>query len=193
MGYIFIAWKRRYFMATKRKFEKIDSLGEKRVGITTEERLRWVVEFAQKDLSMLRTGERLDLGEDLRLLIPTGWQGIESKPMEEAMVVRLHSHISNGIQALLASGSQKWRLPRITGLSLSKNQPEGRFYLTGEGGEFEGVVLGVFNLILRLGHRVKACPQCQKPFVAVRRQEYCSTACSQLVRDERKREKRTED
>src|SRR5262249_5378817 len=155
------------------------------------DRLRWVVNFAQKDLSILRSGEKLDQGEDLRMLIPAGWQGIDkAKPMEEAMVVRLHNHISNGLQALLASESHQWRLPRITGLSLCKNQPEGRFYLTGEGAEFEGVILGVFNLILRLGHRVKACPVCQKPFVAVRRQEYCSTACSQRERDERKREKR---
>src|SRR5262245_15271221 len=114
-------------MAIKRQTEKLDTLGEKRVGMTTEERLRWVVNFAQKDLSMLRSGEKLDQGEDLRLLIPTGWEGIDrAKPMEEAMVVRLHTHISNGIQSLLANGSQKWRLPRITGLSLAKNQPQGR-------------------------------------------------------------------
>src|SRR5262249_58973372 len=106
-----------------------------------------------------------------RLLIPAGWEGIDkAKPMDEAMVGRLHNHIFNGIQALLASGGHKWRLPRVSGLTLAKNQPEGRFYLTGEGGEFEGVALRVVNLVLRLGHRVKACPQCQKPFVAVRRQ-----------------------
>jgi hypothetical protein len=180
-------------VATKRQTEKMDTLGEKRVGTTTEDRLRWVVNFAQQDLNILRSGERLDLGEDLRLLIPKGWEGIDTdKPMDEAMVVKLHNHIFNGIQALLASESQKWRLPRISGLSLSKNQPDGRFYLTGEGREFDGVVLGVVNLILRLGHRVKACEreECQKLFVAVRRQAFCSTACSQVVRDERKREKR---
>jgi hypothetical protein len=177
-------------VAIRRKTKTIDTLGEKRVGTTTEEQLRWVVNFAQKDLSILRSGEKLDLGEDLRLLIPKGWEGVgNANPMDEAMVVRLHEYISKGIKGLLTNAGQ-WRLPRVSGLTLSKNQPEGRFYLTGEGEEFEGILLGVLNLILRLGHRVKACPQCQKAFVAVRRQGYCSTACSQQVRDERKRDKR---
>jgi hypothetical protein len=168
---------------------KKDSLGVKRVGATAEDQLRWVVEFAQKDMKLLRSEERVALGKDLRLLVPDGWEGIEKmKPMDEATVARLHSHISQGIKDLLDSNSGKWRLPRIAGLTLCRSEPPTRYQLTGEGGEFEGVVLGVFNLILRLGSRLKACdsPACGKPFVATRRQEYCSMTCSQRERDKRR-------
>jgi len=167
---------------------KKDSLGVKRVGATAEDQLRWVVEFAQKDMKLLRSEERVALGKDLRLLVPEGWEGIDTKPMDEAIVARLHSHISQGIKDLLDRNSGKWKLPRIGGLTLCRSEAPTRYQLTGEGGEFEGIVLGVFNLILRLGSRLKACdsPECRKPFVATRRQLFCSMTCSQRERDKRR-------
>src|SRR5262245_32095941 len=102
-------------------------------------------------MKLLRSEERVALGKDLRLLVPNGWEDIDTKPMDEATVARLHSHISQGIKDLLDRNSGKWKLPRIAGLTLCRSEIPTRYQLTGEGGEFEGIVLGVFNLILRLG------------------------------------------
>lgn len=167
-----------------------DLLGAIRVGKTPEQRLRWVIEaFVNKDISLARQEEKIALGKDLRLLIPAGWDGADkTQPIDAPTVDRLHRHISAGIKGLLDTRSQRWRIPRISGLSLVRGGVAGQYQLTGEGGEFEGVVLGIFNLILRLGSRIKKCSSdvCEKPFVAIRRQGYCSTACSQRERDKRR-------
>jgi hypothetical protein len=138
---------------------------------------------------LLRSEEKIALGKDLRLFIPAGWNGVDkTKPTDELTVVRLHKHISEKIRGLLDTPSRKWKIPRISGLSLSRNKPSDSFGLTGEGEDFEGVVLGVSNLILELGNRLKACgsPVCKKPFVATGRQEYCSIACSLRKWDKRR-------
>jgi hypothetical protein len=44
----------------------------------------------------------------------------------------------------------------------------------------------VKNLILQAGDRLLACPVCRGPFVAVRKQRFCTPQCAQRERNERK-------
>jgi hypothetical protein len=46
----------------------------------------------------------------------------------------------------------------------------------------------VKDLILRAGDRLIAClaPRCGAPFIAIRKQEYCSPRCAQRVRNEKR-------
>jgi hypothetical protein len=53
--------------------------------------------------------------------------------------------------------------------------------------EREAVIGGVVDLVLAVGSHFRSCAECGAPFVARKRQEYCSTACSQRKRDRRKR------
>jgi uncharacterized C2H2 Zn-finger protein len=41
-------------------------------------------------------------------------------------------------------------------------------------------------LILQAGHHLLRCPECGSAFVAVRKQQYCTTRCAQKVRNDKK-------
>ena len=45
--------------------------------------------------------------------------------------------------------------------------------------------IGISTLLMHFGHLVKKCEPCGSLFVRTRRQEYCSTSCSQIVRSQR--------
>ena len=48
------------------------------------------------------------------------------------------------------------------------------------------VLFALHNLIHWAGRQLHACPACQAPFVAHRKQRYCSLGCNQRIRNKRK-------
>ena len=48
------------------------------------------------------------------------------------------------------------------------------------------MLFALHNLIQRAGGQLHACPACQAPFVAHRKQRYCSLGCNQRMRNKRK-------
>ncbi len=63
------------------------------------------------------------------------------------------------------------------------------FRVRWEGDEQDGIIEGVWNLLIDAGDRIRACADCGRPFVVRKRQEYCSLGCSQRTRNRRKAER----
>jgi hypothetical protein len=183
-----------------------EQLAVDRMGGSLEDRLRWVLAFAERDLGALRSGEWSALGYDLRQLLPLGWstrrrQGI---PVSPAVLRRIQLAVRQGIHNLLADarhGSAQlvdprsgWKLPSGHD-QIVRVSPQGSrlasFQLVSEGDDATTIVRGIADLVLRAGSRLRLCanPQCGRPFVAVKRQEYCTTGCSQVVRNEAKKKR----
>ena len=175
-------------------------LAVRRMGGTREERLRWVVaEFAIKDLDALRPDELRALGYDLRQLLSPPW-GVRRKrgPLPSDEVRRIQRDVVKGLRILTqerrATQPEEWELPPGTDRLVPWVSGDGtarkrQFTIRSSGDEYTIILRGIAYLIVTAGEHLRACRQCQTPFVAVKRQEYCTTACSQQARDQRKREK----
>lgn len=173
-----------------------EELARKRLGDTPEARLRWVVAFAQRDLDALRPEERIALGYDLRALIPTGWQITRDMgPMADADLRKRQRVMAERLGALLDGAS--WELPLRRAYLTRVGEAGGkthRFQFTWQGDEAEGIICGVVDLLQQAGSRLRACakPDCKRPFIARKRQEFCSASCGQAVRNLRKKHRRTQ-
>ena len=65
------------------------------------------------------------------------------------------------------------------------------FTVRSSGDEYTVIIRGIAYLILKAGAGLRLCKECQTPFIAVKRQEYCTTTCSQTFRDRKKQARRT--
>lgn len=171
----------------------------RRMGETPEQRLRWVVDFARRDLDTLRPEERTALGHDLRWIaywsLPdaVGVRTSLSDPREPLPDRRLREYqrqIAEGLRGLLAEGGhhRPWKLPSRPVLARAGDQAFG-FVLVFEGEERADIIGGVANLILlQAGKRLHACLYCKAPFVSKEnRQRYCTPTCSQRMRNRRRK------
>ncbi len=169
------------------------------MGQTRAERLRWVVsEFAAKDLDALRPEEVTALGYDLRQLLSPGW-GVTRKvgPLPADQVRTIQREVVKGLRILTeerrGSEPEEWILPSGEERMRARISPDGtgrsrEYAIRSRGDETTVIVRGIVYLILTEGKNLRACRQCGTPLVAVKRQDYCSSACSQRARDQRKRE-----
>ena len=187
------------------EFYRQRTLAEKRMGRTPEERLRWVIKFTRQDLDTLRPEERIALGYDLRMLASLGWAPsptlkglggqaygyvVDVGAMPDEVLRTVQTEIARGLQGMMAETGQSWELPVPHKLYVSRMSPAGAkktcFQVRWEGGEPEAILGGVLNLLLTAGKALKACAECQRPFVARKRQIYCCPVCSQRVRDRKR-------
>jgi hypothetical protein len=186
------------------------ALAEKRIGRTPDARLRWLLRFLEEDLDALYPEERMARGYDLRMFsdpsfglmgkVKGGLRGTYRRalgPMPETDLYALQADIRRGIQGLLQTPHHQWDIPAPQQLSLRRVSPprakKTRFVVTWQGEELQTILGGVFNLLLQAGEALKACVECRRPFVARKRQIYCSPNCSQRVRDRRKRRRVTKE
>ena len=161
-----------------------------RVGRTMEARGRWLVGFADRELDGLSTGDWLNLRwEVLAFTIPDGPWGFRIEPPPPAAVRRWRRWVRSGL-AQLAQGD-RWQIDlgrRRRALSYTSEVVESARVWHAE--TFEGELRGVFaeeveRTLSALGRRFRLCRHCRRPFVARRRQAYCTPRCSQIVRTER--------
>jgi hypothetical protein len=188
---------RRHLMAVE-----ID-LATKRIGNTSEDCLRWVLKFSRQNLDLLRPEERTALAADIRLLhaIPLTDFSTPDRRLEEQFVQPdeptsdqelrgLQAEIAEGISALLSDPPGKWELPTRKAFLTRTVPPDSRsprIIIRWEGDTRAMTIGRIVGLILHFGDRLRACPVCHTPFLSVRRQAYCSPACSQHERDRRKK------
>jgi hypothetical protein len=177
-----------------REYRREAELARARIGTTAEDRLHWVAEFARRDLKALRPGERTALGYDLRALVPRGWRYKLKKfgPLPEDELVAIQAYLAKGLASLLRG--ERWSLPPLPSAHLSREQDDGesthRIHLSFEGDETQAILGGVTELLMQAGDRLRECSECMRPFVGREGKVYCSRACSQRIRDQRKRDKR---
>jgi hypothetical protein len=148
--------------------------------------LRWVVEFARKDLSLARPEELVALGYDLRALPPPVGTLTRSphKPLPGAEVMRIHAEVKKGLQQVLSRDPKGgWILPppksqrlvRIAGVFTMVQETE---Y------EVDSIAQAIGLLIARAGQgNLRSCPECGRPFMRTGRRLFCEERCSMRVRN----------
>jgi len=156
--------------------------------------LRWAVAFAQLDLDTLSTAERESLGYDLRVLIPPDWTyRVKVGPLGDEKIRRIHATFGEIIQFLLGKKGGRWPLPSASRYFLVREERDSeedpRALLYWEGDEAEAIVRGFINLFLSSDSRLRACVDCAAPFIARKRQIYCSSVCSQRTRNREMQER----
>ena len=179
-------------------------LARKRVGEKPLERLRWVIEFSRKDLSLLQPEERIALSYELHAIAwhsatSHGGKVSESRSLvtssesySDSFVQELHAKIKTGLDELVTGeGRLKVKQPNEFTLyrSSADNAKRIRFdrmlHFSASAIE-EAILYGVADTLLEGQGLLRACAECQRPFIPVRRQEYCSIKCSQKARDRRR-------
>jgi hypothetical protein len=174
-----------------------------RVGSTAESKLRWLLQFKEKDLNSLTRGERIPLGNGLRCLPgsrPTHGGKVarsvsfmmEGFEMPDEMIFELQNWTMNFFAALASpQGDYEYEPPekmlihRMSPLK-SKRIIFQQMPLFNSRGERPAVKDAIINIVLAASDKLRFCLQCKAPFVAHRRQAYCTPKCSQTARDIRR-------
>jgi hypothetical protein len=180
-------------------------VAEMRVGRTSADRLRWVIAFSNRDLALLRPDELVALGDDLQALPrlhagpqhrqqPTEDHQRHTPRMQPDDVLKVHDSIRRGVQGLLQEPSERWAFD-AKGVFVerihARDAKEVRFRFGSLGADQQSALLAtVIGLLLEHGQHLRACESCKTPFLAVRRQTYCSPECSQDERNLRKQKAR---
>ena len=187
----------------KRQKTKSNPYGSKARMQTDVERIRFAIDFAQADLKTMRRGDRQNLLDDLFLfahLVPFQTEeeaDIEVKSddvffarknaareMPDEQIERLRVQFLKILQGLsMPAGRSRFaEIGTLPGL---------RFYL-GEGADKQTIVFAysddardvvIYRLIRLLEssantRRLQLCPECERIFLKVKRQKYCSTRCA---------------
>ncbi len=173
-----------------------------RLGATAYDHARWVLRFAERDPRGLLAVELADLRDDLRILAAEGAPSVARNltmgqwEWNDPVLTnpRALRSLWRKVVALTRAGARSVTLPpvketylcRVTGprdLMLERRR--------------EATTPGVAPILLHTiadvlstaGIRLRLCPECKQPFVAVRRQER-HPACAQRARDRRRKPKR---
>jgi len=166
-----------------------------RVGGTDEARARWLLDFAARDLGARSGADWLDLRWDVFgfLYPPSGAPPPFSSgdtPGEpscsEDQVRTMHSWLRSGLERLTSGKGDSWAVqiattPRLMMLGGHLvTLPD--FDSDGPGEYAESFRLQVYEVLGRQAPCFRVCARCRRPFLARKRQAYCTKKCSQDVR-----------
>jgi hypothetical protein len=176
--------------------------------LTDAQRLRWVLEFIQRDLEVLTPEELAAVGDDLRHATAPWWvqKKRQCTDISAAQVRALQQEIREGVQAVMGESIEftEWAM-----INSGHAQPHGgwvlpnaqthlllvRFYHRDHGhveyvrestSDQTAILNGVASLICRFGSRLYTCPVCGTMFLRQYRQTYCTVRCSNKVRNRRR-------
>ncbi len=164
-----------------------------RVGKTDEARARWLLDFAARDLSALSGAGWLDLRWEVFgfLYPPSGgpppFYSDATPPGEpscsEDQVRTVQSWFRSGLERL--SAGHLWSVPIAATPHLM--MVGGRLVtwpdVEDSPGEYtEPFKLKAYEALGREARRFRVCAKCRRPFLARKRQAYCTKRCSQTVR-----------
>jgi hypothetical protein len=156
-------------------------------------KLRWLVAFIAEDLDARSAHDRAGLGADLSGLRAVSRPGeiwrapLTMTAMPAALLRELQTAIHDGLHALL--DGKEWALPPLRGAALRDSTigRQGGRELQWFADEPAAILYGVAKLIREHGEPLMRCKRCRAPFFKVKRQEFCTPACAQAWRDEKKK------
>jgi hypothetical protein len=183
---------RRAFGLTQQDFEPAWD----RVGKTDEERARWLLDFAARDLGKLSSANWLDLRWEVFgfLYPPSGGPppfssgDIPGEPScSEVQVRKMQRWLRSGLERLKSGDGHSWTFHIVTTPCLMLL---GGRLLTWPDMDLRGVLddyvksfkLRAHETFVRQAPRFRVCARCRRPFFARKRQAYCTKRCSQAVR-----------
>lgn len=175
-----------------------------RMGYTDEARLRWLIDFIQRDLSDLREGEWLDLCDDLlvfSLQIPRAaslsalrrLHPVYRKTVDHRSMRVVQRNLRQMVEAMVVVPRTlgDWPIPRTIGryhLCRDFNGKITQAFVHEGSGKFSypnAAIAAAINTLTGADRRILRCIECRRVFLAVRRQVYCTSACSQKARTRR--------
>ncbi len=168
----------------------------KRIGDTAAARLTWLCAFARENLE---TADRVELGE---CLVAFGHGGFPAflvggvdlpPPLADEDLDRLHKEVRGLLRKLVGEpAGQAVEVPFVEGArphlvrATNVGDQPAIFGLTwSQQTVYSAVFTELLEIVNRHGDRLRACDECGGPFVRIRRQQYCSRACSQRRRSAR--------
>jgi len=174
-----------------------------RVGATIDQRVAWLLRFATEDPADLSVGDRMNRWEELvafALERPRGLGG--ARPLsgvgaeithDDRVMTAIAQAVRDGLERLLAEPPQPWTLPivpaRVTRIRRDGDDEHRlRFSLHRAGDDLRKAVMYEAAALLEACERLRRCPECKAPFVAVRRQRR-HPKCAQRAH-ERERQKK---
>jgi hypothetical protein len=177
------------FGLTREDFEPAWS----RVGKTDEERARWLLDFAARDLTALSAADWLTLRWDVFgfLYPPSGGPPpfySDATPAgepscSENQVRIMHSWLRSGLECLTVSHSWFFPIAATSRLLMLGDRLGTWFDVEDSPGEYTNIFsLKAYEALAREAQRFRVCAKCRRPFLARKRQAYCSKRCSQTVR-----------
>jgi hypothetical protein len=178
---------RRPMGLTRNDFEQAWS----RVGKTDEERARWLLDFAARDLSALSSADWLNLRwEVFGFLYPPSGDpppfssgNFPDEPSCSAdQVRRMHRWLRSGLERLKSGEGHSWAVPLAATPRLMMFGGRLVTWPDADVPYTESFKLKAYEALGRQARRFRVCAKCRRPFLARKRQAYCSKRCSQTVR-----------
>jgi len=159
-----------------------------RVGRTPEAQARWLLEFARADLEKLSRGDWLNVWSDV-LAFALVEEGAPPFPLFlppprvlrrwQADARQRLTAIAEGRSWTINLGPQRYELSVRHGALVAGRVWIGEALWAHLRQTFLG---GVVRALGNAGERFRVCQRCGRPFIKRKRQTYCTSQCSQLVR-----------
>jgi len=159
-----------------------------RIGATPESQVRWLLAFAKRELRGLSSVEWLEIGSEARVFaLQPGIPGFRLPLPSERLLTRWQRWLRGGLGQLEEGtwwetivGRRQLRIQYAKGMVQEEYS-----YLEGE--SFWDDVTSAFRehvlrALANVRGRLRFCQECRKPFVARKRQAYCTPGCSQKSR-----------
>ena len=194
-------------------------LAQERVGIRPEEAVSWLLEFANLDLDNISAGFKYMLWLDIKAFCvpllnrtedgyniedrvrmevdqyPPFTDLTDSEKQEDSfkIVTEIQIALRERLDSLFAANATSGiaEFPELTASFVLYRHRDNRIEKNVQSTVTDLFFLRTIELLLSMAERIRNCgnSSCQRPFVANKRQAYCSRKCSQQVRTARFRGK----
>jgi hypothetical protein len=178
-------------------------LAREKVGHSDESRARWLLQFANTELTRLLPGQRLDLEWEILAFAASPFLEVshflvDHKGKIQVPVDELHGFVRGGIRYLAGEGDGTAQLS--DGTPIPTWMPEVGFrprlvrikdrLIVDSGSDVSfSFKAAVVRVLTSQAERFRFCRTCGQSFIARRRQVYCRPTCSQTFRTRKFRAK----
>jgi hypothetical protein len=169
------------------------------IGDTASARLAWVVRFVRENPATWHSATRTANGDRLVAFGKRGFPesligGVDlPPPLSAPDIDAIHHEIGTFLRAIVTCAPGQvvsWSIEGSTaGLVRSTAvgaKPAIFASAFGHKDARTAIMQHVRDLVLQAGERLLACPQCRAPFIAIRKQIFCTPECAQRARNARK-------
>jgi hypothetical protein len=158
------------------------------IQLPADRQLEVVLKFLDEDLGALTQAERGQRGWMLRgVRGPLGWR-VRHRAITDTQLIALQQELRAGVRGFLEKG--QWVLPVPARGVLERPGGIAQVFWEPDPASTAAVVVGVAMLVQTYAPRVRACTHCRTIFLANKRQQYCTPAHGQQVRDRKKASKK---
>lgn len=182
-------WEKLSTPTRRLQWKRIEEI---RIEHRTEDRVRWLLDFAARDLDKLNPEDWFALYVEVLFFlspIPVMRGGATERhpPAFPAEARFLQRWVRRGLVTLAEGGEWRFGTKRTYALRVSE---EGILERPIEGGQLrDQFMIAVFEALMEARERLRSCVECHRLFIARKRQAYCTPRCSQAARTRKYRRK----